>query len=86
MTEQTPSNLNMQTIDACPPIWLDFWTYSSPDSILLSVQSPGIPTTWRGPLVLLLPVIYGGQQTAQHLYKQLAHKETNNEKLKHFFF
>ena len=59
------SNLIMGTIDVCLHIWSDFRTYSRPDSILLLVQSPEVPALWRGLLVPLLPVIYGGQQTGK---------------------
>ena len=55
----------MRTNDACLKTWLDFRTYNSPNSILLSVKSPGVLAIWRGPLVLLLPVIYGGEQTGK---------------------
>ena len=37
------SNLTMRTSYVCSHIWSDFGTYSSPDLILLSVQSPEVP-------------------------------------------
>ena len=75
------STLNMQTIDVCPPVWSDFRTYNSPDSILLSMQSPGdLPSSgdlWF-PCFLSYTVV---SKQAKHLHKQLAHTEPNNGKL-----
>ena len=58
-------NLKMRTIGFFPHICSDFWTYSSPDSILLYVQSPGVCGLYRQTLVPLPPVIYSGQQTGK---------------------
>ena len=75
------SNYNMRTANLCPHNWFDFLTYSSPDLILPSVQSPGVPALQQGPLVPLIPVIYVGHQTGKYLHKQLARKETKYVKL-----
>ena len=48
-------NLNLRTNGVCPSIWSDFQTYSSPDSILQSLQSSNVQANQRGPLVPLVP-------------------------------